>query len=119
MIGGNGGLGTGYDNPAYEQNPRRKISQVSAVGYINSLTAGDCDHSAYWLHRKNGFSMYYCPYNRLMKIYIWSHACEPAITYCYLTKLIAICITIADFHTFAHGHWTGAKEEHPEGYRSP
>jgi len=28
-IGGTVGLGAGYDNPAYEQNPRRKISQVS------------------------------------------------------------------------------------------
>ncbi|EDW87827.2 sodium/hydrogen exchanger 9B2 isoform X1 [Drosophila yakuba] len=35
MIGGNGGLGTGYDNPAYEQNPRRKISQTSTHSHTD------------------------------------------------------------------------------------
>lgn len=29
VMGGGIGPGSGYDNPAYEQNPRRKISQVS------------------------------------------------------------------------------------------
>jgi len=33
--------------------------------------------------------------------------------------ITSIRIPIADFHTLAHGYWTGAKEEHSEGYSAP
>lgn len=37
MIGGASGGAAGYDNLAYEQNPRRKISQVSSPQAIESI----------------------------------------------------------------------------------